>query len=409
MTHKITDFETCISHYDALTENEQGAYLEGLAIQQPTLAKHVRAVLIGRRTVSQQKKTEVEDERRLLRSIEDMLNVPYSNGVSIKNYKIQKYVGSGAKSLVYLAEHIEIPGKKIAIKVHPRSVALSQILSEVGNQAICERDSRIVRVYDFAELPDGSRAIFMDYVDGLPICEWAHAVGASLRGTVECFLSAAEAIATAHEVGVVHCDLKPGHILVTTDRHVHIIDFDVSVKLGSIIDEQRFTEGWASPQRRRGNPPAPSDDVYSLGVILNELVIGNIERPVVFSGLFPNGNLGGIFAIIRKCLAGEVATAPMQAGPEQRYVDATELVRDLRALLEGRPLQAVGPWLGYKIVCSAIRYRVAVSVAVGACVAGCLLGWAKREAVLAGKRLEEVIGDRLVDQQLFESHQRGKH
>jgi len=133
----------------------------------------------------------------------------------------------------------------------------------------------------------------MEYIEGQPIDRYCDTHRLSVAERLELFRAVCQAVHFAHQNLVVHRDLKPGNILVTTDGEVKLLDFGIAKllhpELGSLragatrVEERVMTPGYASPEQFRGDPVTTASDVYSLGVLLYELLSGH--APYRLSGL----------------------------------------------------------------------------------------------------------------------------
>ncbi|NJM26461.1 MAG: protein kinase, partial [Bacteroidia bacterium] len=140
----------------------------------------------------------------------------------------------------------------------------------------------IAQLHDADTLPDGTPWFAMEYVDGEPLTDYCRAHATSLEGRLELFRSVCAAVQHAHSHAVIHRDLKPSNILVARDGAVKLLDFGIAKQLADLdspVDQTRtglrlMTPAYAAPEQIRGDAVGIRSDVYSLGVILYELLVG---------------------------------------------------------------------------------------------------------------------------------------
>src|SRR5215510_2590360 len=201
-------------------------------------------------------------------------------------YRILRVAGEGGMGVVFLAERTDLH-TQAAIKIL-RDAWLSparrqRFATEQRTLASLNHPS-IARLYDAGALSDGTPWIVMEYVDGVPITDYCRTHGRSIRDRLELFRSVCDAVQYAHQNLVIHRDLKPSNILVTADGRVKLLDFGISKQLdgaGISIDHtltgmRLMTPAYAAPEQIRGERVGVRTDVYSLGVILYELVTGRL-------------------------------------------------------------------------------------------------------------------------------------
>jgi serine/threonine-protein kinase len=139
----------------------------------------------------------------------------------------------------------------------------------------------IVTIYDFGH-DSGQFFIIMEYVEGNDLKTVIRSQGQqSVQQAVDLMIQIGQGVGYAHRAGLVHCDLKPQNILVSPDGRVKITDFGISRALASITPEERADVVWGSPkyfspEQAAGNAPSPASDVYALGIILFELLTGEL-------------------------------------------------------------------------------------------------------------------------------------
>src|SRR5215469_8523686 len=210
-------------------------------------------------------------------------------------YGIIRVLGEGGMGVVYLAERTDLQ-TQVAIKVL-RDAWLSPARRErfASEQRTLAQLNHpfIARLYDAAVLPDGTPYFVMEYIDGLPVTEYCRANNSAIKERLQLFRSTCEAVQHAHSHAVIHRDLKPSNILVKDDGSVSLLDFGIAKQIESLelqVDQtmtglRLMTPAYASPEQVCGDRIGISTDVYSLGVILYELLVG--ELPFDLSNLTP--------------------------------------------------------------------------------------------------------------------------
>jgi serine/threonine protein kinase/tetratricopeptide (TPR) repeat protein len=208
----------------------------------------------------------------------------------IGKYRILEEVGRGGMGIVYRAERADGHFQRIvALKVGPRAdptlgariVAERQILASLQHP-------NIARLFDGGVTDDGRPFIVMEYVDGVSIDAYCNQKRLSLRERLQVFQVVLGAVEHAHRNLIVHRDLKPSNILVTAAGEVKLLDFgiakllspaaDGSITPEALTDYRAFTPEYASPEQVLGESITTASDVYSLGLVLSELLSGN--RPL---------------------------------------------------------------------------------------------------------------------------------
>ena len=288
-------------------------------------------------------------------------------------YRIIKPLGEGGMGVVYLARREDI-GSLVAIKLL-RDGLLSpdrrqRFASEQKTLARLEHPL-IARIHDAGTLDDGTPWFVMEYVEGRPITEFCRDAALSIDERLRLFRSVCEAVQYAHRQAILHRDLKPSNILVKPDGLVKLLDFGIAKQLqsGELQVDQTLTAlrpmtlPYASPEQIRGDLLGTQSDVYSLGVILYELLTGQL--PFDFSNrsaaeaeqIILEREPQPPSAIARRGSKGKViwseldvlCVTAMHKDVHRRYRSAEALIRDIDHYLKAEPLEARPDSLRYRL------------------------------------------------------------
>ncbi|MEE9508304.1 MAG: protein kinase [Anaerolineales bacterium] len=199
-------------------------------------------------------------------------------------YRILNRLGSGGMANVYKARDLNLQ-RDVAVKILRTDLIedpnfRARFLQEARSAANLTHPN-IVTIYDFGH-DSGQFFIIMEYVEGNDLKTVIRSQGQqSVQQAVDLMIQIGQGVGYAHRAGLVHCDLKPQNILVSPDGRVKITDFGISRALASITPEERADVVWGSPkyfspEQAAGNAPSPASDVYALGIILFELLTGEL-------------------------------------------------------------------------------------------------------------------------------------
>jgi serine/threonine protein kinase/tetratricopeptide (TPR) repeat protein/TolB-like protein len=207
-------------------------------------------------------------------------------GRRVGAYKVTRRIGRGGMATVYLASRAdEQYEKQVAIKVLLPELDSEELLRRFRNerQTLARLDHpNIVKLLDGGSTEEGLPYLVMDYVEGAPIDTYCDNRRLSTEERLRLFCQVCAAVQCAHQNLVVHRDLKPSNILITNDSTPKLLDFGISKVLqpsyGSPVTQtltRRMTPAYASPEQVRGEPVTTATDIYSLGVVLYELLTGH--------------------------------------------------------------------------------------------------------------------------------------
>jgi len=199
-------------------------------------------------------------------------------------YQLEQTLGTGGMALVYKAKDLMLE-RSVAVKVLREDLSTDLSFRERFRQearaAANLSHPNIVTVHDFG-LDQGHLFIVMEYVPGTDLKTRIREKGRfSVQETLELMIQACQGVGYAHRAGLVHCDIKPHNMLVSPDGRLKVTDFGIARALASISPEERSEVVWGSPhyfspEQAAGLPPSPASDVYSLGVILYEMLTGQL-------------------------------------------------------------------------------------------------------------------------------------
>jgi eukaryotic-like serine/threonine-protein kinase len=361
-------------------------------------------------------------------------------GEMVGPYRLLSVIGEGGFGVVYLAERREPMVQRVALKVLKPGMDSAAVVARFDQerQALAVMDHpNVARVFDGGVTERGLPYFVMEHVSGQPITVYCDRRRLTIRQRIELFIPVCEAVQHAHQKGIIHRDLKPGNVLVSeVDGHgvPKVIDFGVAkaitpVGLGSgantLVGSLIGTPEYMSPEQVVGESDIDTrTDVYSLGVVLYELLTG--ELPFDAEAL-RRGGMGEVQRIIRELSPPKPSTRLASVGDarltrtaenravtrerlsaelrreldwiplmamrkerERRYASAAAMAEDLRRYLDGRTLRAAPESRAY--LARKFVQRNRAGVGAGVAVAGALvvgLGaavWQAREA--AGQRDE---------------------
>jgi len=290
---------------------------------------------------------------------------PDLSGRRIGPYRLVRELGRGGMGVVYEALRDDEFQQRVALKMAARAAYAPDLLARFRDERqILARLShpRIARLLDGGTTNDGVPWFAMEFVDGMPI----HRHVAETRPVVEArlalFLQVCEAVEYAHQNLVVHRDLKPANILVTSDG-VRLLDFGIARLLETTGDATitsgvatPITPDYGSPEQVRGEPPTTRTDVYSLGLVLYELLTGtraqtaDTSSPLALARSICDTTVPAPSAApavaggpLARRLRGDLDTivqCATQKDPARRYQSVAALAEDVRRHLDGHPIVA---------------------------------------------------------------------
>ncbi len=323
-------------------------------------------------------------------------------------YRVVRELGRGGFGIVYLAEQAEPLPRRVAIKLLRCGTASGEVLQRFTGErkAMASLDHPgIAHIYEAAETPAGEPYFAMEYIDGQPITDWCRARRLPVAERLRLFLDVCQAVVHAHQRGVLHRDLKPANILVVGNDGApqpKIIDFglakalqtesDLSAAVGTVEGRLLGTPEYMAPEQAAGRNVDTRADIYSLGVILFELLAGRL--PLSSETLRQDGiasvvrtldesppprlsstigqatdaaDFGGSTpGSLRRLLRGDLDTIVghcLQKHPDQRYQGVAELAADLRRHLANEPIAVRPPGLGYVLGRLARRHQATAAAA----------------------------------------------
>lgn len=290
-----------------------------------------------------------------------------SPGEDIGPYRLLEVLGEGGFGVVYLAERREPFVQRVALKVIKPGMDSRAVVArfEQERQSLAVLDHpHIARIFDAGVAPGGRPFFVMEHVAGEPLALFASSRRLGVADRVRLMVPVCEAVHHAHTRGLVHRDLKPANILVCRpdareEPFPKVIDFGVARALShTLADKTVYTQQGAvvgtpdymSPEQAAGAPElGPASDIYSLGVVLFELLTGSLPREIAAAGAAP-ADLPRLFQVrprrLREVDAGlspdleTIILRCMADEPGRRYASAADLAEDLRRFLDGRPVLA---------------------------------------------------------------------
>jgi beta-lactam-binding protein with PASTA domain/tRNA A-37 threonylcarbamoyl transferase component Bud32 len=285
-------------------------------------------------------------------------------------YRVLEKIGTGGMAEVYLA-YDTVLDRKVAVKVmHPKYAADESFVTRFRREAQAAANlnhPNIVSVYDWGE-EGGTYFIVMEHIVGDTLKALIKKRGAlDITTAVDIAKQIARALAFAHKNGVVHRDIKPHNIIITHDGLAKVTDFGIARDKSSSLTDTGTVMGsvhYISPEQAQGLPATELSDIYSLGVMLYEMVTGNVpfegdsavsialkhanEQPAPPSALNPRVS-PELEAIILKAMAKD---------PFERYQTADEMLADLRRYEAGSSVEAAGGTFDKTVVLAPSEIKV---------------------------------------------------
>ena len=317
-------------------------------------------------------------------------------GTRIGHYTVKRFLGEGGMGVVCLAERMAL-GSTVAIKLlrdawlsparRKRFQSEQRVLAQLNHPGIA-------RLYDADTLPDGTPWFAMELVEGVPLTDYCRKHECSFERRLQLFRQACEAVRFAHAHAIIHRDIKPSNVLVRDDGSVKLLDFGIARQLDALDGTsgktrtvlRLMTPAYAAPEQLIGDKVGVQADVYSLGVVLYELLTERLPFDLT------NLSVTEAYAVLAddnaatpsECAVasgGKAAWADLDvlcltalhADRSRRYSSVEALIRDVDHYLGSEPLEARPDRLGYRAGKFLRRHWQVASVVAAAALLGIML------------------------------------
>ena len=416
-----------------MTPDQRWQRVQQLSEQLEALAPADREAALARAESDPSLRSEVLDLLRALTAEESSRRKLLSSSapepahpLAIGPYRILGRLGQGGTSTVYRAQQI------LDANAPPRDVALKVLNSYLSSPSQIERFQRefsllarldhpsICRVFDFGLTPEQQPYLVLELLDAQPIDSYADQHRLTIPQRIALAAEAAEAMAFAHRQLIAHLDLKPGNLFVTAAGRVKVLDFGTAKLIdptANLTTTRYLTPHYASPEQLRGEPVSTACDVYSLGLIVYELLAGASPFPATSIAALAERASGATvprrlsdrltesaanaraatLSLLRQQLSGDIEhilSRALMAEPAQRYASMADFAGDLRRYLDQRPILARPQTFGYRLSKFVRRNRLPVALASVALLAiastGTFAFLQQREALAQSRRAQEV-------------------
>ncbi len=345
--------------------------------------------------------------------------------VAPSRYRLIERIGEGGMGQVWMAEREQGRARQlVALKMLRGAglgdeAAVARFLEE-GRILASLNHPNIAHLVEAGQGADGSPFLAMEYVDGKPVDRWCVQHDASMRKRIELFIKICAAVEYAHASLVIHRDLKPGNILVDAGGAPKLLDFGIARLLDTerpgtraVTATRAMTLAYASPEQIEGRRLGTASDIYSLGVVLYEMLTGarpfdHLETDHARSNAIVSGHVAPPSQLLRRTDPDARRRVPrkipadldaivikaLRREPGQRYRSAADFADDLSAFLASRPVQARRGQVGYRLRRFAWRNRWLLAASLFAVAIASGFTWrtvlAEREA-----RTQAAISDRV--------------
>jgi tRNA A-37 threonylcarbamoyl transferase component Bud32 len=389
-----------LDHWLDLPEEQREPWLASVA------DKHSDLMPALRELISQQRSGFLET----LPQIEDGPGTPaglFAPGLLIGPYRLERELGRGGMAVVWLASRADGSLKRdLAIKfplVYSHDREFARRFTRERDILGRLEDARIARLYDAGVTAQGQPYLALEFVDGEPITAYCKSRGLDIPARLKLFLDVLHAVQYAHTNLILHRDLKPSNILVTGAGQVRLLDFGIAKLMEDGEAEETeitrvagraLTPDYASPEQLAGAPITTATDVYSLGILLYELLTG--ARPYQLKKTGAGGDMAArvhnvnptrpsqAFSGESKHLAGAIrgdldtiVLKAIEKEPQARYATADAFAQDIERHLSGQPVLArpAGAWyrarkfIGRNKLAVSSGAAIALALAVGAGIA----------------------------------------
>ncbi|MBF8295774.1 MAG: serine/threonine protein kinase with repeat [Bacteroidetes bacterium] len=264
-------------------------------------------------------------------------------GQSISHYKILEKLGEGGMGVVYKAQDLKLD-RLVALKFLPPNItpteAEKQRFIHEAKAASSLDHPNICTVYEIDETPDGQMFLAMAFYEGAPLSEKIKQEPLKIDEAIETAIQAAEGLQAAHKKGITHRDIKSSNVMVTPEGQVKIMDFGLAKTTGAtMLTKSGATVGtvpYMSPEQARGEKVDHRTDIWSLGVVMYEMIAGRLpfqspySEAIVYSILNEEPKP---FSLVRSDVPTELESIVkrcLQKNPAERYQRVEELIVDLR-------------------------------------------------------------------------------
>jgi non-specific serine/threonine protein kinase/serine/threonine-protein kinase len=352
-------------------------------------------------------------------------------GKEFGHYKVIREIGRGGMGAVFLAERADGEFKQqVALKIVRRSFDDSELARRFRRERqilASLNHPNIARLLDGGVSSDGEPFLVMEYVEGVRIDDYCDEHKLSTNGRLRLFLAVCQGVAYAHQNLIVHRDIKPSNVLVTIDGTPKLLDFGIAKLLDAEHADEHtetnfraFTPDYAAPEQMRGEQITTASDVYSLGVLLHDLLHGarptssaqpahelwrseSSERKTVATNLPTNqeGENGKAKVGNQKFVGSELKNIIAMARreePARRYSSVAQFAEDIQRYLDGLPVRAQKDSFTYRAEKFVRRNKVSVAAAalvllslvIGLAAALWQAGVAQQERDRAERRFNDV-------------------
>lgn len=297
----------------------------------------------------------------------DVASLFSMEGMQIGAFKIIREIGSGGMGNVYLAERTKGGfDQTVALKLIKFGMSSERAIRRFESErSILARlqHPQIARLVDGGLTGDNHPWFAMEFAEGENLVSYCNRLDLPAEKRLNLFLDVIEAVQYAHKNLVVHCDLKPGNILVTADHDkplVKLLDFGIA----QILEESEadpselkaMTRAYASPEQIRGEPTSTAGDIYSLGIVLYQLLSGcHPDSEFRSDDCQPEEMNPELAAICNKA---------MESAPAQRFENVSEMREEIKAWIDERPVSCYSVKSAYRIRKWVVRNKAASFIAI---------------------------------------------